>query len=65
MLSFYSPKVLDCSGALKSNGETSFLIDNFVGVYLKSEVNCVKTKLLAQIAEEQRKESGYRFMSRF
>ena len=32
------------------------LIGNFVGVYLKQEVKCVKTKCLGQIAEEQREE---------
>ena len=43
----------------RSIGGASFIIGNFVGVYLEQEVQCVKSKFLGQIAEELREESGF------
>ena len=46
-------------------GGASVFIGNFFGVYLKQEVKCVEIKCLGQVAEEQREESGFLFMSHF
>ena len=40
-----------------------FLIGNFVGVYLKQEVKCVKTKCLGQSAEKTLRDESVFFCS--
>ena len=58
---YYNSKILNSIGALfftTGRGvleERFFFIGNFVGVYLKQELDCVK-KCLGQLAEEQRED---------